>query len=54
MTAEDRKPIGDEKDEAVPKRPYSKPRLTCHGSVEQITAAAGVTGADGVLGSSLV
>lgn len=54
MVEEDPKPTGDEKPEVDRKRLYSTPRLIRHGSIEQITKAAGATGADGLAGSSLV
>jgi len=37
-----------------PKKSYSPPRLTVHGRIEEITAAGGVTPADGLVGSQLI
>jgi len=37
-----------------PKKPHSPPRLTVHGRIDEITAAAGATGADGLAGSQLI
>ena len=37
--------------EAVVKRPYESPVLTTHGSIEDLTQAAGAVGSDGMSGS---
>jgi hypothetical protein len=37
-----------------PRKPYSRPTLVVHGRIEEITAAAGSTNSDGVVGSQLV
>jgi hypothetical protein len=36
------------------RKPYRPPRLVVHGRIEEITAAGGATGSDGLAGSSLV
>ena len=41
-------------DDAKPaKQPYEVPRLIVHGTIEQITRLAGLSGTDGVMGSTI-
>jgi hypothetical protein len=37
-----------------PRKPYSRPTLVVHGRIEEITAAAGATNTDGLLGSQII
>ena len=37
-----------------PKLPYAEPKLTTHGTVEEITGNIGTKGTDGLTGSSVV
>ena len=46
--------VGKDDRPPSPKKPYSAPSLTVHGRIEEITAAAGATHSDGVLGSQIV
>ena len=37
-----------------PRKPYTAPKLLVHGRIEEITAAAGASNSDGVLGSQII
>jgi len=37
-----------------PKLPYVEPKLTAHGTVEEITGNVGTKGSDGITGSTVV
>jgi hypothetical protein len=53
MTPECSEPTPRAGDHETPRKPYHPPRLIVHGRIEEITAAAGFTNSDGVIGSSL-
>jgi len=44
---------GDERLQG-PKKPYTSPRLTIHGRIEEITVAGGLSGTDVPIGSMLI
>lgn len=37
----------------TPRKPYTTPQLTKHGTVQELTQAVGLSGNDGITGSSL-
>jgi len=45
---------GDGEQPPSPRKPYRRPTLVVHGRIEEITAAAGATNSDGLLGSQII
>ena len=45
---------GDGEQPPGPRKPYRRPTLVVHGRIEEITAAAGATNSDGLLGSQII
>jgi hypothetical protein len=54
MQSERQNLVEKPKTQEQPRKPYSTPKLTVYGTVEQITLTVGTKGTDGLTGSSLL